>query len=102
MNSSMEHAQPLAGMDHPDALYRAAGWAAGDAGPVRTASTTRSAICPCCTRKMQRVMRVRVTNSDATESRWVALCAMCAASMLSTNPRTIVGGRIRPRLRNAG
>lgn len=100
MNSRMEHTQPLAGMDHPDALYRAAGWAAGTACPVRP--TTRSAICPCCSRKMQRVMRVRVTNSDATESKWIALCAMCAASMLSTNPRTVVGGRIRPRLRSAG
>ncbi len=95
----MEYAKTMTGIDHPDALYRAAG--EGDCA-LMAGDSRPKAICPCCSRKMRRVMRVRITNEQATQSRWVALCAMCAASMLATNPRAVVGGRIRPRMRRAG
>ena len=52
--------------------------------------------CPCCGEGARRVMRVRVVNPQHGHSRWVALCAVCAASMLSRVPGTIVGGLVRP------
>ncbi len=52
--------------------------------------------CPCCGEGARRVMRVRVVNPQHGHSRWVALCAVCAASMLSRIPGTIVGGLVRP------
>jgi len=48
--------------------------------------------CPCCGQGAIRVMRVRV----ASQPSWVALCAVCAASMLVRYPGTIVGGMVRP------
>ncbi len=48
--------------------------------------------CPCCGEGARRVMRVRVV----TQPRWVAVCAVCAASMLAQIPGTIVGGMVRP------
>ncbi len=48
--------------------------------------------CPCCGDGARRVMRVRVL----THPRWVAVCAVCAASMLAKIPGTIVGGMVRP------
>lgn len=48
--------------------------------------------CPCCGEGTRRVMRVRVL----TQPRWVAVCAVCAASMLAKLPGTIVGGMVRP------
>lgn len=48
--------------------------------------------CPCCGESTRRVMRVRVL----TQPRWVAVCAVCAASMLAQIPGTIVGGMVRP------
>mgnify|MGYP003630150911 FL=1 len=54
--------------------------------------------CPCCGSGARRVVRVRVidTSSGQKKPRWVALCAVCAASMLSSVPGTIVGGSVRP------
>ena len=53
---------------------------------------TRRYTCPCCGQGATRVVRVRV----ATQPSWVALCAVCAASMLVRYPGTIVGGMVRP------
>ncbi len=52
--------------------------------------------CPCCGQGARRVMRVRVVSPQHGHSRWVALCAVCAASMLAKVPGTIVGGLVRP------
>ncbi len=52
--------------------------------------------CPCCGQGAKRVMRVRVVSPQHGHSRWVALCAVCAASMLAKVPGTIVGGMVRP------
>lgn len=48
--------------------------------------------CPCCKRGATRVVRVRVMN----QSGWVAVCAVCAASLLDQYPGTVVGGSVRP------
>lgn len=76
----------LVGVDHHDALYRAAG-AGDDAVPV-----TPGAECPCCKRTARRVVRVRV-HEDAG---WVGVCAICAGSMLSMRPGSVIGGLVRP------
>jgi hypothetical protein len=63
-----------------------------------TASSTRNRggySCPCCGEGAKRVMRVRVVD-PRTRSRWIAMCAVCAASMLAKIPGTIVGGMVRP------
>lgn len=52
--------------------------------------------CPCCGHGAKRVMRVRVVNDQRGHSRWVALCAVCAATMLARMPGTIVGGVVHP------
>jgi hypothetical protein len=62
---------------------------------VSTAGHRRYA-CPCCGQGASRVMRVRVANAQQNQARWVALCALCAASMLVRIPGTIVGGMVRP------
>jgi len=83
----------LLGADHPDALYRAAGSVAPGAGAMRFP-------CPSCRRGTERVIRVR----PAPNSGWVGVCAICAASVLSTRPGSVVGGLVRPvrRRRRAG
>ena len=48
--------------------------------------------CPCCSHATSRVVRVRV----ASQPRWSAVCAVCAAALLSEIPGTIVGGMVRP------
>lgn len=48
--------------------------------------------CPCCKHRASRVVRVRVP----TQSRWTAVCAVCAAMLLAKAPGTIVGGMVRP------
>lgn len=48
--------------------------------------------CPCCGHGASRVMRVRVV----TQPGWSAVCAVCAATLLSKVPGTIVGGMVRP------
>ncbi len=55
-------------------------------------------VCPCCRGTTRRVVRARPGNA----ARWVAVCAMCAGRMLAGHPGTVVGGRVRPRLRRAG
>jgi|GEM_PF-2287747 len=50
--------------------------------------------CPCCGQGARRVMRVRVVHQS--QPKWVAVCALCAASMLARIPGTIVGGLVRP------
>lgn len=55
-------------------------------------STEGRYACPCCGDGATRVMRVRIIS----QPRWVALCAVCAASMLVRIPGTIVGGMVRP------
>ncbi|MDF1810485.1 MAG: hypothetical protein P1U42_12415 [Phycisphaerales bacterium] len=50
--------------------------------------------CPCCGQGARRVMRVRVNHQS--QPKWVAVCALCAASMLARIPGTIVGGMVRP------
>ncbi|MGV6814229.1 MAG: hypothetical protein ACWA5W_04365 [Phycisphaerales bacterium] len=61
------------------------------------ASTRRTGFsCPCCQHSVSRAMRVRVAGKHPTQSRWIALCAVCAASMLASVPGTIVGGMVRP------
>jgi len=52
--------------------------------------------CPCCGQGIKRAMRVRVANGHTAPPRWIALCAVCAASMLARIPGTIVGGMVRP------
>ncbi len=74
----------LHGVSHPDALYRAAG---GE-------SITNSDVlfgCPCCGRSVGRVIRVRANP----ESHWMAVCAMCAASVLDRYPEALIGGVVR-------
>ena len=61
------------------------------------ASTRRTGFsCPCCQHSVSRAMRVRVAGKHPAQSRWIALCAVCAASMLASVPGTIVGGMVRP------
>lgn len=48
--------------------------------------------CPCCKRGATRVVRVRIKNQTG----WVAVCAVCAASLLDKYPGTVVGGSVRP------
>lgn len=55
-------------------------------------------VCPCCRGHARRVVRARPGGA----SRWVALCAICAGRLLAGRPGTVVGGRVRPRLRRAG
>lgn len=55
-------------------------------------------VCPCCRGHARRVVRARPGGA----SRWVAVCAICAGRLLAGHPGTVVGGRIRPRLRPAG
>ena len=55
-------------------------------------------VCPCCRSTTRRVVRVRPGGA----SRWIAVCAMCAGKLLAGHPATVVGGRVRPRLRRAG
>ncbi|RMH30739.1 MAG: hypothetical protein D6692_01455 [Planctomycetota bacterium] len=55
-------------------------------------------ICPCCRGCTPRVVRVRPGGAK----RWLAVCAICAGRMLAGHPQTIVGGRVRPRLKRAG
>ncbi len=57
--------------------------------------------CPCCGQGASRVMRVRVNEYQQGQPRWVALCAVCAASMLAQVPGTVVGGMVRPSRRKA-
>ena len=57
--------------------------------------------CPCCGHGATRVMRVRVSEYQQGQPRWVALCAVCAASMLAKVPGTVVGGMVRPSKRRA-
>jgi len=57
--------------------------------------------CPCCGQGATRVMRVRVNEYQQGQPRWVALCAVCAASMLAKVPGTVVGGMVRPSRRKA-
>tara|TARA_R110002072_G_scaffold42064_11_gene118011 strand:+ start:28865 stop:29368 length:504 start_codon:yes stop_codon:yes gene_type:complete len=57
--------------------------------------------CPCCGQGATRVMRVRVKEYQQGQPRWVALCAVCAASMLAQVPGTVVGGMVRPSRRKA-
>ena len=57
--------------------------------------------CPCCGQGASRVMRVRVNEYQQGQPRWVALCAVCAASMLAKVPGTVVGGMVRPSRRKA-
>ena len=55
--------------------------------------------CPCCGQGARRVVRVRVVHQQSHhqhQAKWVALCALCAASMLAKVPGTIVGGLVRP------
>ena len=52
--------------------------------------------CPCCQQGATRVMRVRIANHQIGKPRWMAMCAVCAASMLARIPGTIVGGMVRP------
>lgn len=52
--------------------------------------------CPCCNERASRVMRVRVADYQRGQAKWVAVCAVCAASMLARIPGTIVGGMVRP------
>ena len=73
----------LAGSDHPDALYRAAG------APDRARS---GLVCPCCKRAARRPIRVRAHERAG----WSAVCAICAASLLSMHPGSVVGGFVRP------
>jgi len=75
----------LAGADNPDALYRAAG--NGSAAPG-----ARAFPCPSCRRGTDRVIRVRLGPA----SDWVGVCAICAASVLSMRPGSVVGGLVRP------
>lgn len=55
-------------------------------------------VCPCCRVTTRRVVRARPGNA----ARWLAVCAMCAGRMLAGHPGTVIGGRVRPRLRRAG
>jgi hypothetical protein len=55
-------------------------------------------ICPCCRGCTPRVVRVRPGGAK----RWLAVCAICAGRMLAGHPQTVVGGRVRPRLKRAG
>lgn len=55
-------------------------------------------ICPCCDHTTRRVVRVRPGGAG----RWVAVCAMCAGKLLAGHPATVVGGRVRPRVKRAG
>ena len=69
-------------------------------GGKQVASCAGGYSCPCCNERASRVMRVRVVSSQLTHlgagPRWVAMCAVCAASMLARIPGTIVGGMVRP------
>lgn len=65
-------------------------------GDVRERSSLGRYACPCCGQGARRVMRVRVAGGHMNQARWVALCAVCAASMLARIPGTIVGGMVRP------
>lgn len=76
----------LVGVDHHDALYRAAG--AGEDGT----RSINGAECPCCKRSARRVVRVRVHEAAG----WVGVCAICAGSMLSMRPGSVIGGLVRP------
>lgn len=55
-------------------------------------------VCPCCRGSAKRVVRARPGGAR----HWVAVCAICAGRLLAGHPGTIVGGRVRPRLRRAG
>ena len=55
-------------------------------------------VCPCCRGHAKRVVRAR----PGWARQWVAVCAICAGRLLAGHPGTIVGGRVRPRLRRAG
>ena len=65
-----------------------------------TQSSKGKYACPCCGGGARRVVRVRVADevdsASKAKPRWVALCAVCAASMLAKVPGTIVGGSVRP------
>jgi hypothetical protein len=74
----------LHGVSHPDALYRAAG---GE--PISNSDVLFG--CPCCGRRVGRVIRVQATP----ESHWMAVCAMCAASVLDRYPEALIGGVVR-------
>lgn len=63
-----------------------------------TVARSGGVVCPCCRGTTRRVVRARPGNA----ARWVAVCAMCAGKLLAGHPGTVVGGRIRPRLRRAG
>ncbi|MCC5822373.1 MAG: hypothetical protein LAT64_06530 [Phycisphaerales bacterium] len=64
----------------------------------QTAAARGGIVCPCCRGQTKRVVRARPGGA----SRWVAVCAMCAGRLLAGHPGTVVGGRVRPRLRRAG
>lgn len=55
-------------------------------------------VCPCCRGHAKRVVRARPGGAAG----WVAVCAICAGRLLAGHPGTVVGGRIKPRLRRAG
>lgn len=55
-------------------------------------------VCPCCGTTTRRVVRVRPGGAG----RWIAMCAICAGKMLAGHPATVVGGRVRPRIKRAG
>lgn len=63
----------------------------GDPSP----RTGGGVVCPCCGGMARRVVRARPGGAG----RWVAVCAICAGRLLAGHPGTIVGGRVRPRLR---
>lgn len=63
-----------------------------------TTARSGGVVCPCCRGTTRRVVRARPGNA----ARWLAVCAMCAGRMLAGHPGTVVGGRVRPRLRRAG
>lgn len=55
-------------------------------------------VCPCCRGVAKRVVRARPGGAR----QWVAVCAICAGRLLAGHPGTIIGGRVRPRLRRVG
>ena len=85
-----EHSLKLVGNDETDSLYRAAGASRVSEGAACVNASRYS--CPCCGRGADRMMRVRLEHHP----RWIALCAMCSASMIAKFPGTMVGGLIRP------
>jgi hypothetical protein len=63
-------------------------------------------VCPCCQGLAKRVVRARPGGAGGgaggRAGGWVAVCAICAGRLLAGHPGTVVGGRVKPRLRRAG